>query len=271
MTIEEQMTEREVRQGYIRDLISELSVKEYPNIDRYIHEVKDIYSNGFRHSYSDITALLIRLDRENENAISNICQNLYSILAELADPQYKEVYKNLNKLYDHIALEQIRLREVYKDSKELVKRTKEMSNDATKLLEETKGIKQEVITILGIFAAIILAFTGGMAFSTSVLANIHLSSIYRIITAILLIGFVVFNILYALFYFIGIMVGKPVGQKKYLLILTDAVICILLAATILSWCFGLVEKRNDKIMKDIQVTDQMNWEQLEDEHIDSEK
>ena len=40
--------------------------------------------------------------------------------------------------------------------------------------------QREYISILGIFAAVVLAFTGGIAFSTSVLKNINTVSVYRI-------------------------------------------------------------------------------------------
>ena len=42
--------------------------------------------------------------------------------------------------------------------------------------------QREYIAILGIFAAVVLAFTGGIAFSTSVLNNVAKASIYRTVT-----------------------------------------------------------------------------------------
>ena len=50
----------------------------------------------------------------------------------------------------------------------------------TRRIEETnahsKDVQKEYIAILGIFAAVVLAFTGGIAFTTSVLQNIHMVS-----------------------------------------------------------------------------------------------
>lgn len=39
------------------------------------------------------------------------------------------------------------------------------------LQKQIKGVEKEYITILGIFAAIVLAFVGGITFSNSVLAK----------------------------------------------------------------------------------------------------
>ena len=82
-------------------------------------------------------------------------------------------------------------------------------NERTKIVEERLGNAQrEYIAILGIFAAVVLAFTGGIAFSTSVLQNLHISSIYRIVLVVVIIGLVLVNLLYGLFYYIGQLVNK---------------------------------------------------------------
>ena len=71
-------------------------------------------------------------------------------------------------------------------------------------------MQTEYTTILGIFAAIILAFTGSFSFSSSVLENIHQASVYRLIIITLIVGFVTFNIICALFDFI-----TRINNKKW--------------------------------------------------------
>ena len=63
-------------------------------------------------------------------------------------------------------------------------------------------MQNEYITILGIFAAIVLAFTGGMTFTSSVLENLHKSSIYRIVFIALIVGCILFNLIWLLLDFI---------------------------------------------------------------------
>ena len=87
----------------------------------------------------------------------------------------------VNKLYDHINLDIARinyfkktemrsydeLQKVMRTTKELEEKTEDMK-DAVEKVDE---MQKQYITILGIFASIVLAFTGGIAFSTSVLEN----------------------------------------------------------------------------------------------------
>ena len=67
---------------------------------------------------------------------------------------------------------------------------------------------------MGIFAAIVIAFMSGTAFSSSVLQNIDNASIYRLSFIVLILGFFLFNLLIALFAFLGKMTGNPLFQKR---------------------------------------------------------
>lgn len=111
--------------------------------------------------------------------------------------------------------------------------------------EKLNHSQKEYIAILGIFAAVVLAFTGGIAFSTSVLNNIAQASVYRTVFIALIIGLVLINVLFGLFYYINFLVGK--GGKLFPLILSNIVLIILLIMTVLAWNFGWVENRNDRI------------------------
>lgn len=105
--------------------------------------------------------------------------------------------------------------------------------------------QKEYITILGIFAAVVLAFTGGIAFSTSVLNNIAKANAYRTITIALIIGLVLINVLFGLFYYINSLVNKD--KKIRPLIISNAVIIILLIITFFAWTNGWIENRDKKI------------------------
>ncbi len=64
------------------------------------------------------------------------------------------------------------------------------------------GIEREYVTILGIFASIVLAFVGGITFTTSVLQNIDKVSVFRLILTVDVIGAVLVNVIYLLISFI---------------------------------------------------------------------
>lgn len=124
------------------------------------------------------------------------------------------IYKRLENLYDHVSLDIARI--TYSDAadRSISQQESIMSiqskvinlesqiKDAENQLEETErkinNSQREYITILGIFASIVLAFTGGMVFSTSVLENISDGSIYRLVAVACIIGIVFVNMIWIL-------------------------------------------------------------------------
>lgn len=70
------------------------------------------------------------------------------------------------------------------------------------LQKQIKGVEKEYISILGIFAAIVLAFVGGITFSTSVLQNISVVSVFRLLLVVDFLAFVLINVIYILVKFI---------------------------------------------------------------------
>ncbi|MCM1107009.1 MAG: hypothetical protein NC355_08700 [Blautia sp.] len=70
----------------------------------------------------------------------------------------------------------------------------EMSILSDRMKHKIEDIHRDSITILGIFASIVLSFTAGIVFSSSVLENIHKGSPYRIFAAITLLGVIVINL-----------------------------------------------------------------------------
>ena len=73
---------------------------------------------------------------------------------------------------------------------------------------EMKTIEREYITILGIFAAIMLAFVGSYTFSTSVLNNIGKVSLSSLLIISSLIGIVFYKLISLLLSFLYDINGK---------------------------------------------------------------
>ena len=80
------------------------------------------------------------------------------------------------------------------------------------LHSEIKGVEKEYITILGIFAAIMLAFVGTFTFSTSVLNNVTDTNVYKLAVISIVIGFVFYNLVGMLIGFIKEINGKSAGS-----------------------------------------------------------
>ena len=239
---------------------------------------------GFRHYYSDIFAILVEVKSNPDLGDINILgQNLdalkrkYKVKNKAADgKRLIDVSGSIRKLYDHVNLDIARIaysdatdKRAYGEStlKNLqgeinylqgeIPKAKEIQEDyentekkISEVESKLESSQREYIAILGIFAAVVLAFTGGIAFSTSVLNNVAKASIYRTVTVSLIIGLVLINVLFGLFYYINLLVNK--NKRLLPLIVSNVVILILLLGTRVAWNCGMVEKRAKRITTQVE-------------------
>lgn len=183
---------------------------------------------NFRHYYSDIFSTLTLIDGDSSiGSLDILAQNIQTIKDGYIPKNIDEngnpinISKEIVKLYDHTNLDIARinytktmtnetmselaknrllvvsLEQKVRESEDALKEISNKTVDDLKQLsgkvqERQEDMQKEYITILGIFAAIVLAFTGGIVFSSSVLENIDKPSIYRISLMAFIIGLVFF-------------------------------------------------------------------------------
>lgn len=240
-------------------------------------ELEDIYyspdEDGFRHYYSDIFAQLfeIRSDESSSNGSTAILlDNLrflnehYKAINTDKNGKLIDVSKSINKLYDHVNLELARmayseigdyqLSEQGMTLDDLSKRVGDLQKDADDIHRSLDKAQTDYIAILGIFASVVLAFVGGMAFSTSVLENIKDVSIYRLLTVAIIIGMVFVTVIFLMFYFIGILTGRKLDNEYSIepLRLSYFVFICLIVFVVVMWCLGIVETRDNIIKKNFE-------------------
>ncbi|WP_412771483.1 hypothetical protein [Ligilactobacillus murinus] len=139
--------------------------------------------------------------------------------------------KMIVKIYDHfqLALHQIEnVNNIFADSIEEAKEN---------LQKQIKGVEKEYISILGIFASIVLAFVGGITFSTSVLQNISAVSVFRLLLVVDFLAFVLINVIYILVKFIF-----TINEKNAKLFSVKAmnIACLIIAIIIvISWILNV--------------------------------
>lgn len=188
-------------------------------------ELESIYygsddTEEFRHFYSDIFAVLSLIDNDPQLGNTEILSQNMDIIRKGYKPQNTgveaekliDISKKINKLYDHVNLDIARLNYFKtiesRTKSDLLKVNETLDKVEISVSEMKDNIKKaddmqkQYITILGIFASIVLAFTGGIAFSTSILQNIEKASIYRIVLIAIGLAFVLMNIIYILTRFI---------------------------------------------------------------------
>lgn len=225
----------------------------------------------FRHFYTDIFSVLTQVQQNPKFGDINILGQNLDIIRNGYNPQNKssdaqrtiDVSDAINKLYDHVNLDIARI--AYSDGADrrisgessiealqtqigsLHTEVQEIQCINKDVEDKLENSQKEYISILGIFAAVVLAFTGGIAFSTSVLNNIAQASIYRTVGISLIIGLVLINLLFGLFYYINALINNKNKKNIYPLIISNAIFVVLLALTIIAWNFGFVESRNNRI------------------------
>ena len=156
-----------------------------------IESIDDYIKAGDRIIYSEITTIVYAMTPEEQGTFNSNLETLmdYALSEESKTP--KVMQDTVIRLWDHVHLAMKQDGNVKEILEKSTSEAKQSLRD--ELYKEFKGIEKEYITILGIFASIIISFVAGITFSTSVFENMHSVGIYRLVLVILLIGFVLLN------------------------------------------------------------------------------
>lgn len=201
-------------------------------------KIEEYYSIHDRHSYSEISKFIYNKCEEGD--FEYISENLSKVIQGMEDEKSKYL-KQTEKLIDHIELENIRefhIKDTYRYEiqkqmrEQRVRQSVQIRKQKNELLEEIEDAKKSLrnefeeqkreidnlngnlVSVLGIFGAIIVAFFGGLSFLGGVLDNMHNVSAYRLtfIGTLYLVG--LFNIIFLLFYCISKIVHKPLWTNS---------------------------------------------------------
>lgn len=188
--------------------------------------------------------------RLNYSKASNFKQ--HEEIIEVAD-RLRDTEGNI---HDQIGREIENIKDEYQQ--EVKKATQKINKDINEQLEhvadESSKMRAEYISILGIFASIVLAFVGGLTYSTSVLSNIHKASVYRTVIVTAIIGMVLIFTLWLLMDFIKSIHGQ--NKRKYAYILTpEIVLLLILLGTVFlyRWDYFQNEKKQSIYEKTIKT------------------
>lgn len=165
--------------------------------------IKFIHSEGgvLRILYSEINMRLMNMTLEERGVFSTNVEKFLSFV--LGEEEHEiDVIKIALKIYDHTQLVISQMTSV----DEILSPRLDEAKIAMKV--EMKTIEREYITILGIFAAIMLAFVGSYTFSTSVLNNIGKVSLSSLLIISSLIGTVFYKLISLLLSFLYDINGK---------------------------------------------------------------
>lgn len=146
--------------------------------------------------YSEISNYVFSLEMSDRGVFATNLEKLLLYSLNNKNSVGDDSKKLIIKIYDHfqLALNQIEnANNIFANSIEEAKEN---------FQKQIKGVEKEYISILGIFASIVLTFVGGIAFSTSVLQNMSETNIFRLLLITDFLAVVLINVIYILVKFI---------------------------------------------------------------------
>lgn len=242
--------------------------------ERLVDFFEKLYAPGgdvpFRHMYSEVCEIMYGfLSGETDDLVEGVPDRAFQLANSLgivvgkmeSRNQGSESCKGARKLLDHVNLELTRMKYMTEQNKAVMKAIRNNRRSAGRyesrliamkrendkrvmqLGEEVesklKTLQKEYIAILGIFASVIIAFTSGMAFSSSVLQNIDKASIYRLSFVVLIIGMFIFLMVTSLFVFLNRISGISNDKMLQMVKRGATAFLILIAAVILARVFDI--------------------------------
>lgn len=237
MLAEERVRRQDDLENRIRELAKELL--DDSGIRRTALKFLEIYKGDFRHSYSGFFPLILEISRsEDLYNLDYLSNNLESIRQYLehdfvsGEKEFNGLYDQLNKLCDHLNLE-IGRWSYYAQNEHKIEDMESkilvLNGDMGKATVELEAasrraasIQTELIAVLSIFAAIVVAFSGGFTFLGSVMTSINEAEYYEAVILVAIIcGLVIFNTIFLMMY----LVGKITDRNIYAKCITENCTC----------------------------------------------
>lgn len=214
-----------------------------------VQKLKEIYLdkdgnlNGFRHQYSRISSCIFNSSMESglqsgqdveylNDPAQILANNLTVIREEIKRDKDTELFIPVNKLYDHVNLELLRinynailnedqdeklnivLAKIQHQDKTLEEKEIEVFSKVKEVEKKISSAQKENVSILAIFAAVIMAFTGGFSFIANSFSGLDAIPLEKLICLASFVGIILTNLLYALLKFIWGIIKREEDNKK---------------------------------------------------------
>lgn len=229
--------ERAIRTEVLLKLFLEDSVLDEK--EHIVREIVKFYRGFGRHQYHLVSRFVYDQMNKSQDTIdfmlSNILYVIYYLIqnqseaevvirSEGFDGSIDDIILWTEKLYDHIALEEERLinnSKVIEISKRdiesgVINRFNGIADGFQRRVDDISNtLNANIITVVGLFSAIIFVFFGGITSLSSFVNGIfRISSAEELrypLLALLVIGFIMFNTIFLLLYTISKIVNKNIG------------------------------------------------------------
>ena len=184
--------------------------------------------------YSEISNYFFSLDDEKRGVFLTNIESLliYTLKEDESDNNLnKDVRKIIIKLYDHIQLAAHQIENASNIFQSGIVDAKEG------LRFEVKSIEKEYITILGIFASIVLTFSAGVSFSSSTLSNLSGISFARIFIIVDFLAMILVTSIYLLVNFIRRINTSENANYSFILWFNIIAVIIIVVVIMIANCY----------------------------------
>lgn len=191
--------------------------------DQYISKLCETYSGNFRHMYSRFYSFVIVLGKEKREILaSNLSEIFNKTQAKMRSGENVDVYayNSIAKLYDHINIEISRVDEALKHSDKEKKLETSLLDKESRLEKIDSSMKDisarfeksttDIISVLGIFSAIVMVFFGGFSYVTNAITTLASVSLCKAAIVSLVAGFVILNTIVSMMYMVARITGKNI-------------------------------------------------------------
>ncbi len=221
------------RQEHLNKIILELSetVINEDSYVQYMNRFSALYQDNFKHQYSDFFPIILKvLEDDNLYNIEYLSNNLDALGTYLDEQSsqgitiFNSIYIPFTKLCDHLDL-QIRQTNYYKsmllksndasrDLQSAVSKLDDANKRVDNATKRANTMQTELISILSIFAAIVMTFSGSFTFLGNSMTAISNTDNYESVIIIAIIcGMVLFNTIFLMMYFVSKLAERNVYAK----------------------------------------------------------
>lgn len=247
-----------------KEFITEIAssvINSQEKADTLTQSAKSIYKEGWRHSYSVVTAFIFSNDPNNSlNDLTNLLGNIDIIITNVKGLSESEKLNSKNltqeeenclsgltRLKDHVSLELIRLGYINK-IKENFDKFNIDTNEVTAQYKEIKKVlatqKNEAITILGIFASIVTVLAASIGVSSAIFSNMNDIGTWRLYSLTCLIVLFITNILVLLFDFLREIAEKPKTKHDHIWALNIVLVIVSVCCFLVSFSDKIPQTQN---------------------------
>lgn len=197
----------EIFEKLVERPFEESSSAEYK--EEIYHNFSEVYADeNYRHSYYEISTYLESLGCDVSDMLEGSIQNVLEYSAGIDSSS--NVTKKISKLSDHISLELLRLSrmnkikylsdKIHKEMNETNKAVVSKHNEMDEIDKKVNNIHAEVITILGIFAGLVVGFSIDFQLLAQSFSNLKDVSFFKEIAFLSIIGIILFDSIFLLMF-----------------------------------------------------------------------